>query len=59
MYGYGFFFEFQLLVNKGYGVIYTNPRGGAGFGQQFQAAVNARLRRQGLRRSHGMDRLCR
>lgn len=40
MYGYSFFFEFQLLANKGYGVIYTNPRGGAGFGQAFQAAVN-------------------
>ena len=40
MYGYSFFFEFQLLANKGYGVIYTNPRGGAGFGQAFQTAVN-------------------
>jgi len=40
MYGYGFFFEFQLLSNKGYGVIYTNPRGGAGFGQEFERAVN-------------------
>lgn len=40
MYGYGFFFEFQLLCNKGYGVIYTNPRGSAGFGQHFEAAVN-------------------
>jgi dipeptidyl aminopeptidase/acylaminoacyl peptidase len=40
MYGYGFFFEFQLLANKGYAVIYTNPRGGAGFGQEFERAVN-------------------
>ncbi len=40
MYGYSFSFEFQLLAGKGYGVIYTNPRGGSGFGQQFEAAVN-------------------
>ena len=40
MFGYSFFFEFQLLANKGYGVVYTNPRGGSGFGQQFEAAVN-------------------
>lgn len=40
MYGYGFFFEFQLLVNRGYGVIYTNPRGSEGFGQEFMKAVN-------------------
>jgi len=36
MYGYGFFFEFQLLASKGYGVVYTNPRGSAGFGQEFE-----------------------
>ncbi len=40
MYGYGFFFEFQLLANKGYAVIYTNPRGSEGFGQEFVKAVN-------------------
>lgn len=40
MYGYGFFFEFQLLASKGYAVIYTNPRGGEGFGQEFVKAVN-------------------
>lgn len=39
MFGYGFFFEFQLLASRGYGVIYTNPRGGSGFGQIFEAAV--------------------
>ncbi len=40
MYGYGFFFEFQLLANQGYAVIYTNPRGSQGFGQEFVKAVN-------------------
>ncbi|MGI6632488.1 MAG: prolyl oligopeptidase family serine peptidase [Bacillota bacterium] len=40
MYGYGFFFEFQLLINRGYAVIYSNPRGGEGFGQEFVKAVN-------------------
>jgi dipeptidyl aminopeptidase/acylaminoacyl peptidase len=40
MYGYGFFFEFQLLCNRGYAVIYTNPRGSEGFGQEFVKAVN-------------------
>ncbi len=40
MYGYGFFFEFQILVNSGYAVIYTNPRGSQGFGQEFVKAVN-------------------
>ncbi|HHW26775.1 MAG TPA: S9 family peptidase [Firmicutes bacterium] len=39
MYGYSFFFEFQLLANKGYVVFYTNPRGGEGFGQEFVKAV--------------------
>ncbi|MGI6642616.1 MAG: prolyl oligopeptidase family serine peptidase [Bacillota bacterium] len=40
MYGYGFFFEFQLLANRGYAVVYTNPRGSQGFGQEFVKAVN-------------------
>lgn len=40
MFGYSFFFEFQLLANRGYAVIYTNPRGGEGFGQEFVRAVN-------------------
>ncbi len=40
MYGYGFFFEFHLLANCGYTVLYTNPRGSAGFGQDFVKAVN-------------------
>ncbi|WP_051239657.1 S9 family peptidase [Pontibacillus halophilus] len=35
MYGYSFFFEFQLLAAKGYVVLYTNPRGSEGYGQEF------------------------
>jgi dipeptidyl aminopeptidase/acylaminoacyl peptidase len=30
--------EFQMLAAQGYAVVYTNPRGGLGYGQQF---VNA------------------
>jgi acylaminoacyl-peptidase len=39
MYGHGFFFEFQLLAAEGYGVIFTNPRGSHGYGQEFVHAV--------------------
>ncbi|WP_338067123.1 S9 family peptidase [Paenibacillus silvae] len=38
MYGFTFMHEFQLLVAQGYAVVYINPRGGLGYGQQF---VNA------------------
>ncbi|WP_324669120.1 S9 family peptidase [Geochorda subterranea] len=39
MYGYAFFFEFQLLAANGYAVFYTNPRGSQGYGQAFCAAI--------------------
>jgi acylaminoacyl-peptidase len=39
MYGYSFFFEFQLLAARGYAVIYSNPRGSTGYGRQFSGAV--------------------
>jgi len=39
MYGWNFFFEFQILASNGYAVIYTNPRGSDGFGQEFLHAV--------------------
>ena len=39
MYGHGFSFEFQLLAAEGYGVLYTNPRGSHGYGQEFAHAV--------------------
>jgi acylaminoacyl-peptidase len=38
MYGQTYFHELQLLAAKGYVVLYTNPRGSHGYGQNF---VNA------------------
>ncbi|MDK8182255.1 S9 family peptidase [Paenibacillus sp. UMB4589-SE434] len=38
MYANTFMHEFQLLAANGYAVVYTNPRGGHGYGQTF---VNA------------------
>ena len=40
MYGWSFFFEFQLLASHGYAVVFTNPRGSTGYGRVFSAAVN-------------------
>jgi dipeptidyl aminopeptidase/acylaminoacyl peptidase/uncharacterized protein GlcG (DUF336 family) len=39
MYGYPFFFEFQLLAANGITVVYANPRGSMGYGQEFTAAI--------------------
>jgi dipeptidyl aminopeptidase/acylaminoacyl peptidase len=39
MYGYSFFFEFQLLAARGYAVVYSNPRGSTGYGRMFSGAV--------------------
>jgi dipeptidyl aminopeptidase/acylaminoacyl peptidase len=39
MYGWSFFFEFQLLAARGYTVVYSNPRGSTGYGRDFSAAV--------------------
>lgn len=38
MYANTFFHEFQLLAAKGYAVLYTNPRGSNGYGEQFTKA---------------------
>ncbi|MCQ4088503.1 S9 family peptidase [Saccharibacillus sp. JS10] len=38
MYGHTFMHEFQLLASQGYALIFSNPRGGHGYGQEF---VNA------------------
>lgn len=38
MYGVGFFHEMHVLAARGYVVLYTNPRGSTGYGQQFVAA---------------------
>lgn len=39
MYAKTYFHEFQVLTAKGYGVLFTNPRGGLGYGQSFVDAV--------------------
>jgi dipeptidyl aminopeptidase/acylaminoacyl peptidase len=39
MYGVGFNFEFQNHAAEGYVVLYTNPRGSTGYGQQFGNAI--------------------
>ncbi|MGR3763474.1 S9 family peptidase [Rossellomorea sp. NS-SX7] len=39
LYGNTFFHELQLLAGKGYGVLYVNPRGSHGYGQEFADAV--------------------
>ncbi|UCH24628.1 MAG: S9 family peptidase [Trueperaceae bacterium] len=41
-YGYGFFFEFQLLVSAGYTVVYGNPRGSSDYGVAFHSAISGR-----------------
>jgi dipeptidyl aminopeptidase/acylaminoacyl peptidase len=38
-YGYGFMHEMQMLAGAGYVVLYTNPRGSAGYGRDFALAV--------------------
>lgn len=38
-YGFGFFDEFQVYVEAGYGVVACNPRGSSGRGQSFTRAV--------------------
>ncbi len=38
-YGEAFFFEFQLLASRGYGVFYCNPRGSSNYGPEFAEKV--------------------
>ncbi|GIV95853.1 MAG: putative peptidase YuxL [Herpetosiphonaceae bacterium] len=38
-YGYGFFHEFQILAAAGFGILYINPRGSTGYGENFRAMV--------------------
>ncbi len=38
-YGWAFFHEFQLLASQGYVVVYTNPRGSKGYGEQHCAEI--------------------
>ncbi|ARM76698.1 alpha/beta hydrolase family protein [Acidianus manzaensis] len=37
-YGYSYFIEFQFFANNGYNVIYCNPRGSQGYGEDFAKA---------------------
>lgn len=39
MYGYRFMFEMQFLCAQGFAVIYGNPRGSQGYGQNFCRAI--------------------
>jgi dipeptidyl aminopeptidase/acylaminoacyl peptidase len=39
VYGNGIFHELQLLAAEGYAVIYTNPRGSAGYEEEYTQAV--------------------
>lgn len=38
-YGWAFFHEMQLLAAQGYVVVYTNPRGSKGYGEEWTAAI--------------------
>ncbi|HEX7737376.1 MAG TPA: S9 family peptidase [Ktedonobacteraceae bacterium] len=38
-FGYGFFHEMQVQAAQGYVVLFTNPRGSAGYGRDFALAV--------------------
>ncbi len=39
MYGYAMFHEMQLMAAKGYAVLFSNPRGSAGYGQEFTSCT--------------------
>lgn len=42
IYGDGIYQEFQLLASAGYVVIYTNPRGSGGYGEDYGSTLNGR-----------------
>ncbi|MBT4424503.1 S9 family peptidase [Candidatus Bathyarchaeota archaeon] len=42
IYGDGIYQEFQLMAASGFCVIYTNPRGSAGYGEEYGATLNGR-----------------
>ncbi|HEU0115000.1 MAG TPA: S9 family peptidase, partial [Thermomicrobiales bacterium] len=42
MYGYAMFHEMQLLAARGYLVLFSNPRGSAGYGEDFATTTRAR-----------------
>jgi dipeptidyl aminopeptidase/acylaminoacyl peptidase len=38
-YGVDWYHEFQVYAAKGYGVVFTNPRGSTGYGQKFERGI--------------------
>jgi dipeptidyl aminopeptidase/acylaminoacyl peptidase len=38
-YGVDWYHEFQVYATKGYGVLFTNPRGSTGYGQKFERGI--------------------
>lgn len=42
MYAYAMFHEMQLMAAKGYAVIFCNPRGSSGYGQDFTTCTRTR-----------------
>jgi dipeptidyl aminopeptidase/acylaminoacyl peptidase len=42
MYGYDFFHEMQTMAARGYAVVFSNPRGSAGYGEEFCGTTRAR-----------------
>ncbi|MFN7929937.1 MAG: S9 family peptidase [Blastocatellia bacterium] len=38
-YGVDWFHEFQVYAAKGYGVLFTNPRGSTGYGEKFERGI--------------------
>lgn len=43
MYGYSFFHELQVLAHHGYVVLFSNPRGSAGYGFDFGNSIQYRF----------------
>lgn len=39
LFGYNMFFEFQYLLARGYLVLYLNPRGSQGYGEEFTRSI--------------------
>lgn len=39
MYAYAMFHEMQLMAARGYAVLFTNPRGSAGYGEEFTSCT--------------------
>jgi dipeptidyl aminopeptidase/acylaminoacyl peptidase len=42
MYGHALFHEMQLMAARGYAVLFTNPRGSAGYGEEFTSCTRGK-----------------